>query len=142
MTTPPELTATTPARFRARPIVAFGLVGTAAALVHFLVVSLLVPVGLHPLVANVAAFAVAFGVSFAGHARWTFPASGRARPRALHRFFAVAVSSFAANELLYALLLQFTVLGYRQSLLVVLLLVASLTFVASKYWAFADEPPA
>lgn len=127
-----------PAGVGIRPLVVFVVVGTVAAGVHFLVVSLLVPLGLHPLIANVAAFATAFGVSFAGHGRWTFPAKGRERPRALHRFFAVAVSSFVANELLYAVLLRFTALGYRLALVIVLIVVAGSTFVASKYWAFAD----
>ena len=41
----------------------FGCIGVAAMLVHLAVVSLLVPLGLAPLLANVAAFAVAFQVS-------------------------------------------------------------------------------
>jgi putative flippase GtrA len=121
-------------------LAAFGVVGATAALVHLLVVSVLVPFGMHPLVANIVAFSVAFGVSFAGHSRWTFPAKGRERPRALHRFFTVALSSFVMNELLYALLLRFTRLGYREALVIVLVIVASSTFIASKYWAFAHEP--
>ncbi|MGD8340684.1 MAG: GtrA family protein [Gammaproteobacteria bacterium] len=114
------------------------LVGTAAAAVDFIVVSVLVPCGAHPLVANVPAFAVAFGVSYTGHSRWTFP-MGWARPGAIHRFFAVAASGFAINELLYALLLRFTGLSYRESLAVVLIAVAGATFLASKYWAFAHD---
>jgi putative flippase GtrA len=124
-----------PAGLRTASIVAFGFVGAAAALVHFLVVGLLAPLGAHPLAANVVAFLVAFGVSFFGHSRWSFPAR-RAWLGALPRFLAVAVSSFVANEILYALLLWFTPLGYREALVIVLILVASATFVASKHWAF------
>jgi putative flippase GtrA len=124
---------------RAASILAFGMVGAAAACVHFTIVSLLVPLGTHPLVANVAGFLVAFAVSFSGHRRWTFPGTGRARPKALHRFFIVAATSFALNESLYAVLLRFTELGYRPALIIVLLVVAVSTFVTSKYWAFADE---
>ena len=120
-----------------RQLRAFVIVGTAAALTHFLVVSLLVPLGVHPLVANIVGFGVAFTVSFAGHSRWTFPA-GRARPLAMRRFFAVAVSSFGANELLYAMLLSWTSIGYRVALLFVLLAVSISTFLISKFWAFAD----
>jgi putative flippase GtrA len=120
------------------PIIVFGFVGASAAVVHFLLVSLLVPLGAHPLAANVLAFSVAFSVSFSGHQRWTFPAAGHARPQALHRFFAVALTGFIVNELLYAVLLRFTSLGYREALVMVLLFVAGATFVASKYWAFAD----
>ena len=128
-------TGTAPAALRTGPIFVFGLVGAAAALVHFFVVILLVTLGAHPLAANVVAFVAAFGISFFGHGRWSFPAR-RARPRALPRFLAVAVSSFTMNELLYALLLWFTPLGYRAALMIVLILVASATFVASKQWAF------
>ena len=128
-------TATAPAGLRTGSVVTFGFVGAAAALVHFLVVILMVPLGAHPLAANVGAFFAAFGVSFLGHERWSFPAR-RARPRALPRFLAVAVSSFVMNELLYALLLVFTPLGYRAALMIVLILVASATFVASREWAF------
>ena len=120
-------------------LAAFGIVGAIAALVHLVVVSLIVPLGIHPLIANVVAFSVAFGVSFAGHSRWTFPSQGRERPRALHRFLTVAASSFVLNELLYAVLLQFTRLGYREALAIVLIVVAGSTFVASRYWAFAHE---
>ena len=116
----------------------FGLVGGAAAAVHLAVVSVLVPwAGWHPLVANVAAFLVAFCVSYAGHARWTFGDSATAARRSLPRFFAVAVTSFAANEALYALLLALTSLQYQVALFITLVAVAVMTFVASRYWAFA-----
>ena len=123
---------------RSREIIAFAVVGSLAMLVHFLVVSALVPLGLPPLIANVVAFLTAFSVSFLGHSRWSFPATGNARPLALRRFFVVAISSFAANETLYWLLLRFTDLDYRLALLLVLVLVAGSTLVLSKYWAFAD----
>lgn len=123
---------------RSREIVAFAIVGLLAMLVHFLVVSALVPLGLPPLIANVVAFLTAFCVSFVGHSRWSFPSSGSERPLALRRFFVVAVSSFAANETLYWALLRFTRLDYRLALLLVLVLVAGSTLLLSKYWAFAD----
>lgn len=122
-----------------RQLFAFAVVGSIALLLHFLVVSALVPFGLPPLVANVVGFSSAFAVSFGGHDRWSFPSStGRARSPALRRFLLVAVASFGANESMYWLLLSFTDLDYRVSLVVVLGAVAALTFVLSKHWAFAD----
>jgi putative flippase GtrA len=128
-----------PGTYRPRPLIAFGTVGALAAAVHLGVVGLLVPAGLHPLVANVIAFLTAFGVSFSGHRRWTFPTTGRPRPGPLPRFFAVALMAFVLNEGLYALILASGLLGYREALVVVLVIVAAITFVASKYWAFTDE---
>lgn len=135
-----------------RQLARFGVVGIAAMAVHWLVVMVLVPLGLLPLIANVIAFAVAFNVSYLGHRHWTFaaatdtntiraandatdnPTQGHANT--LQRFFAVSLTSFALNEFLYYLLLRFTALDYRSALAIVLIAVAALTFVLSRYWAF------
>ncbi len=122
---------------RPRHVVAFGIVGGCAAAVHLGIVSLIVPFGIPPLAANVVAFCGAFGVSFAGHNQWTFPAPGRDKRRAALRFFLVSCSSFALNETLYWLVLQ-TGLDYRIGLVLVLGTVALVTLLASRYWAFAD----
>jgi putative flippase GtrA len=55
------------------------------------------------------------------------------------RFFGVALASFGINELLYALLLRYTTLDYRLALALVLVLVAALTFVLARNWAFASR---
>jgi putative flippase GtrA len=121
-------------------LAAFSIVGCAAFAVHFFVVSAIVPLGVPPLAANVLGFAAAFGVSFVGHDRWSFPASARSRSLAARRFFVVAVIGFLANQTLYFALLELTSLPYRLALLVVLTAVAGLTLVLSKLWAFADAP--
>ncbi len=113
----------------------FGAVGIAAMAVHWLVVKLLVPLGLQPLIANVIGFAVAFNISYWGHRNWTF-ASEASHQTTLTRFFAVAVGSFLINEFAYSLLLRFTHLNYDVALAIVLVGVAALTFVLSRYWAF------
>ena len=116
-------------------LVRFGAVGFASMGVHWLVVTLLVPFGLQPLVANVIGFATAFCVSYTGHRNWTF-ASAQAHATTLGRFLLVALASFALNELLYSLLLRYTTLDYRTALAIVLIAVAGLTFVLSRWWAF------
>lgn len=121
-----------------RTLLAFGIVGGVACLVHLLVVSLLVPLGIAPLLANIGGFLTALGVSYAGHERWSFPSANRVHRVAVRRFFTVAVTSFAANETLYWLMLRYTGLSYRLALVIVLAVVATLTLVSSKYWAFAD----
>lgn len=112
----------------------FGVVGIAAMAVHWLVVAALVPLGLAPLLANIVAFAVAFNVSYAGHRHWTFAATAR-HESTFKRFLGVALLSFALNEILYYLLLR-AGLEYRVALFLVLVAVAALTFVLSRYWAF------
>lgn len=115
----------------------FALVGGTAAATHLLAVGLLVYLAeMHPLVANVLAFLVAFVVSYNGHALLTFAQTG-ARDRAVVvRYFVVASLSFWVNELLYAAALRWLDWNYLVSLVLVLLLVAVGTFVLSKFWAF------
>jgi putative flippase GtrA len=123
----------------------FGVVGVSAMLVHLATVALvLVPLGVPPLLANCAGFLVAFQVSHAGHRRFTFQdgresASLSSASTSRLRFFGVALASFGINELLYALLLRYTTLDYRLALALVLVLVAALTFVLARNWAFASR---
>lgn len=117
----------------------FVLVGGAAAATHLAVaVSLVALAGMAPLAANVFAFLVAFSVSYNGHALLTF-ASARAKgPAVMARYFAVASMSFAANELLYFVALHALDWHYAWSLVGVLVLVATGTFLLSKSWAFKN----
>ncbi len=87
------------------------------------------------LVANVAGFLLAFCVSFLGHHRLTFAAQKSQASQALPRFAAVAVLGFVCNESLYALLLK-AGMEYRLALFLVLLAVAAMTWLLSRYWAF------
>lgn len=105
--------------------------------VHWLVVRLLVPAGIAPLLANVIGFSVAFNVSYFGHRNWTF-ASDSAHRTTFWRFLTVALTSFALNEALYSVLLQF--MNYDLALAIVLVAVSALTFVLSKLWAFRHPP--
>lgn len=130
---------TTANAIRVREILAFGIVGAAAFLIHFVLVLMTVPAGLPPLLANVLGFLAAFVWSFVGHARWSFPAEGRPVAPALRRFAVVAVSGFALNESAYAVLLRWTHLDYRVALFIVLCAVAGITWLAGRYWAFAHR---
>jgi putative flippase GtrA len=116
----------------------FVLVGLTALATHWLSLVLLVTAaGLEPLVANVFGFAVAFQVSYFGHRHLTFEARDRTHGRTLPRFLAVALAMFLLNEALYWLLLVATPLRYDIAHLAVLATVAGITYLFSKFWAFA-----
>lgn len=118
----------------------FLVVGASAAAVHLLVVLLLVQLlSLQPLLANIAAFITAFQVSYFGHRLWTFAHTNTQHSQSLPRFILVALLGFFGNEFLYYLLLQYTALPYWLSLGIVLVLVAVMTFVLSKLWAFSHK---
>lgn len=115
----------------------FLIIGGLAFTVHFLFVKQCVGFwNIHPLLANVLAFCLAFQVSYWGHYKWTFEASHLPYKETLFRFLVVACTGFLLNETLYAMLLQMTALSYDISLVLVLIITAVLTFVFSKFWAF------
>lgn len=115
-------------------IVRFGCVGVAAMLVHLAVVSVLVPLGMPPLAANVPGFFIAFQVSFFGHRHWTFGA--KAGTGQYPRMLAVSICAFLVNEALYSILLGTGAMNYQAALFTVLLIVAAGTYAASRLWVF------
>jgi putative flippase GtrA len=122
-----------------RQLLHFGGVGGAAAATHYSVVLVLAALGMHPLLANVFAFLTAFQVSYFGHRHLTFADSAAGLPhrQTLPRFFAVASGSFLLNEALFWLLLRYTPLPYQVSLGIVMVVVAVVTFLLSRMFAFA-----
>lgn len=106
-------------------------------MVHWVVVVLLVS-GNHltPLIANVFGWLVAFGVSFTGHYQLTFRHQRSGVKDAIWRFFLLSAAGFMINEASYAVLLKQTRLPYELLLALILIGVAGLTFVASRFWAF------
>jgi putative flippase GtrA len=121
-------------------VICFIAVGGAAALTHLGVVVVLVSRhGQLPLAANVLGWLVAFIVSFAGH--WVLTFRSRQAPlwRAVRRFFGVSATGFAANEIAYALVLQWSSLRYDVILALVLVGVAGITYLLSSRWAFLGK---
>jgi putative flippase GtrA len=123
-----------------RQIAIFIIVGSAASFTHLAIVGLCVELlGLQPLAANAIGFCVAFLVSFAGHARWTFPIAREQLSVTRNRFFVVALSGFLLNQAAYAEALHiFGSRYYLPVLAAVLIGVACATFLLSKLWAFAQ----
>jgi putative flippase GtrA len=119
----------------------FIAVGCTAAAVHFgAVVGLVQGLGMPPLVANVAGWLVALGVSTIGHLRLSFAHQQAPAARAARRFFAVSAIGFSVNEAVYATLLGWSGIGYRLALAVTLVAVAVGTYLLSRHWAFRGRP--
>ena len=119
----------------------FGAVGLAATAVHALAfVALIELAASPPLLANLAAFALAVLVSFGGHRHWTFrSAAGRrpARRAALARFVLVALLGLGLNSLAVYLIADRLELSYWYALAVMVTAVPLIIFVISKHWVFA-----
>jgi putative flippase GtrA len=123
--------------------VRFIAVGTAAAAVHWGVVRLAVDnLGLAPLVVNGLGWMVAFVVSFRGHRYWTFAdTSGRDTAHSLWRFGLVSLGGFVLNQVSYAAVLRTGAVRYDLALGLVLVGLAVVTFVVSRWWAFRPADP-
>lgn len=118
----------------------FVVVGAMAAAVHLLVVMALVRwFGWLPLAANPGGWLVAFGVSFAGHYGWTFRGNNLTAAASAKRFFVLSAGGFVVNEALYAVALRWSEYRFDALLTAVLIVMAVLTFVASRLWAFPDS---
>ncbi|MCK4870458.1 MAG: GtrA family protein [Gammaproteobacteria bacterium] len=115
----------------------FGIVGTVAAIINMLALIALVELlHLHPLVANIFAFLLAFNASYIGHHHWSFAETARDHKKSVPRFFIVATTSFVLNQGLFAIFLTVFHLYYVLALFLVLIIVPIFTFLLSKFWAF------
>lgn len=119
-------------------LIRFLIVGLGATMTHFAVVIAGVEAfGFDVLVANGLAWGVALSVSYIGHYRWTFTATGEHLEH-LPRYTLVSFSGLALNLCAVWLLhhqlgthyLVATTLGVTLSIIV--------TFLASRFWAFAS----
>jgi putative flippase GtrA len=123
-------------------IARFGVVGLLATALHagaywWLVHNL----WLTPVPANVAAFACAFTLSFLGHRHWTFAAQaeGTDERSSLVKFLLTALLGLCSNTFITWLLTGPLGLPANSALVGILFVTPVLTFVCSKYWAFARD---
>jgi putative flippase GtrA len=123
-----------------RQIGLFVIVGCVAAATHWLVaVACIALLDVRPFLANFVGWAVAVFVSFSGHYLLTFRQQKKSLGPAIRRFLVISASGFAINELAFVSLLKLTTIPYYLLLAIILLAIAALTFVFSRYWAFRDR---
>ncbi len=117
-------------------LIYFALIGASAALIHIAtVLGLVTYLQVSPLIANIFAFLLAFNVSFLGHRYLTFSNLHDEKELSLPHFFLVASSAGILNELLYFLLLEYTILNYLIALILVLGTVSIYSYLLSRFWA-------
>ena len=120
----------------------FLLIGSFAAITHWLVAVIAVEIGdIRAYLANAIGWLIAFFVSFSGHYTRTFRHQPKTLIAALWRFWCVSAAGFLVNEVAFVTLLKHTVLPYYWLLAIILISIAALTFIFSRYWAFNHTPP-
>lgn len=121
-------------------LVRYGLTGgfvTALGIGAYLVAA--IPLGVPPLLANVVAYAVAVGVGYVIHSRWSFKGHGRRDniARTTSRFFLVSLVSFGLNSF-FVWLLTGPMQGPDWWPTIPMLFVTPLvTFALNRRWVFA-----
>ena len=120
-----------------RAISWFTLIGAIAAAVHYVVaVSLEGGLAVAPAWANIAGFACAFPVSYLGHSKLSFARHAATHRQALPRFLAIALTGFFGNQVLLLSALAWLSWPFWVVLALVMGVIACLTYVLSRYWAF------
>ena len=118
----------------------FVAVGCAAAATHWLTaVACVSGLDIRPFIANFIGWAVAVVVSFLGHYFLTFRHQEKALLPAIRRFLVVSATGFAVNEVSFVFLLQVTTIPYYVLLAMILVAIAGMTFILSRYWAFRHK---
>lgn len=120
-----------------RQIAWFVAVGCAAAATHWVcAVGCIALFDVRPFLANFIGWSVAVVVSFAGHYFLTFRHQQKRLLPAVRRFLAISASGFAINEFAFVSLLRVTQIPYYWLLAMILVAIAGMTFVLSRFWAF------
>jgi putative flippase GtrA len=115
----------------------FFVVGCAAAGTHWVcAVASVVIFDIRPALANFIGWSIAVIVSFFGHYFFTFRHQKKTLLPAIRRFLAISVFGFSINELTFMYFLRHTGIPYYWLLAIILVAIAVLTFVFSRYWAF------
>ncbi len=118
----------------------FGLVGLLATGLHVGVfITLIEWAGFTPLLSNLWAWLLAFGLSFFGHFHWTFAhdASNRTARDALPRFLLVSLFGLGLNSCIVILVVNLADWPYGFAAALMATVVPATLFVISKWWAFA-----
>jgi putative flippase GtrA len=119
-------------------VMVFGAVGVAATVTHVLLALALTGfAGMRPFEANALGYLAGFLVSYSGHHRVTYRSSAAHR-RALPRFLAVSGGGLVLNQLIVYAVVNVLGLSYGLALAIILATVPALTFMAGRYWAFAE----
>ena len=113
------------------------VIGAVPAAVHYIVaVTLESGFSVAPAWANSIGFVLAFPVSYLGHSKLSFVRHTASHRTALPRFLAIALTSFLGNQALLLSLLAWLAWPFWITLAFVMVIVAFLTYVLSRYWAF------
>ena len=123
-----------------RELLTFLLVGATATLAHIVTAILAeAALGLPPQGANLAGYLTAVGLSYAGHAHFTFRVRGNHTTH-LPRFLTISLAGLFIGAAVVSYFETRQNVPFAAAMVVVGAVVATATFLLSKFWAFASGP--
>ncbi|MDQ0827258.1 putative flippase GtrA [Arthrobacter sp. B2I5] len=128
-------------RYRlARPVMKFAIVGVINNLIGYGTFVMLSLAGVPALGAMTISYALGMAISFSGNRKWTFGHRGKLS-HALARFLAVNAVGYGLNFLILTLFVVTWHLPQIPVQLAAVGLVAVVTFLLMRFWAFRDKTP-
>lgn len=120
----------------------FLIIGSGAALTHFICLFLLVEyLEYQPAWANLLAFCCAFLVSFLGHFHITFSQINKQTwSDAIVRWFIISITAFIMNQFLFVLAIHY--IGENRYIIIwlsITIIITLFTFILGKFWAFLGK---
>src|SRR5688572_20981874 len=114
----------------------FGIVGIAATAVYAVTTLLAVEIaGLRPVLASIVGQVAAAGVSYFGHAIYSFTVELDHRTY-LWRFLIIAALTFGMNVLVTWLLTDVVEMSYRTVLVIVTIMIPVTNYLCNRFWVF------
>ena len=122
-----------------KQLLRFGAIGVVSTVVHVIVALILHHLfGVSPLWSNAGAFFTAWMISYAGNWVWTFEAN-TTHAHSAPRYLVVALGGFALNQLIVFVATTWLNWPFWLALIPVVMIVPSIGFVASRYWAYRQS---
>lgn len=121
--------------------VKFGIVGVSNNLVHFLVYSVCIRLGVHYIVSNIIAFIISVGNAFYWNNKYVFEGSeNRTWWQALLKtYISYAFTGILLSNLLLALWIEVVGLNAYVALAINLVITIPINFVINKFWAYRSR---
>lgn len=113
----------------------FAVVGLCATVVHVLIFTGLVGAGLSGIISNLLSFAIAWGVSFIGHAKFTFQVSN-IRFDQSRRFLITSVIGLLSNSIIAFSIVDYLDLNAWIAVVLMVTVTPVLVFILLKTWVF------
>ena len=117
----------------------FGLVGVLNTLINWIIFALLNFVGVHYIVANVIAYAIATANSYIWNSKWVFKYNGKDKKETTAKFIILNLIGLALNTAILYFLVDILSLNKLVGLVITTAIVMVINYIVNKIWVFKEK---